>query len=148
MACSTQKNTLVNRSYHELTAYYNVYFNGNEALKAGLLKVENQIEEDYTQLLPIYKESLPQVGELVSSDMDIAVEKGTKLIKFHSITKPPKSKAGSGKKRKPVKPEYNRFVDDAYLLMGRAFLYKKDYFRANGTFSLIIKNYKDDPVKF
>lgn len=147
-SCSTQKNTLVSRSYHELTSYYNVYFNGNEALKAGLLKVETQIEEDFTHTLPLYKESLPQVGDLVSSDMDRAIEKGTKLIKFHSITKPPKSKPGSRRTKKQIKNEYNCFVDDAYLLMGRAYLYKKDYFRAHATFSLIIRNYKDDPVKY
>ena len=34
--CSTKKNTAMRRAYHNLTAYYNAYFNGNEALKRRL----------------------------------------------------------------------------------------------------------------
>jgi tetratricopeptide (TPR) repeat protein len=126
-----------------------VYFNGNEAMKAGLLKIETQIEEDYTKILPIFKESLPNTEKLVTSDMTTSVEKGVKLIKFHSITNPPKSKKKSGSRKKTaIKPEYNRWVDDAYIMMGRAYLYKKEYIMAISTFQLIIRKYKDDPVRF
>jgi len=148
-SCSVEKNTFVNRNYHNLTAHYNVYFNGNEAMKAGLLKIETQVEEDYTKILPVYKESLPKTEALVSSDMTTAIEKGTKLIKLHSITKPPKKKSKSGRyKKSEIKSEYNRWVDDAYLMMGRAYLYKKEYIMATSTFQLIIRKYKNDPVRF
>jgi len=149
VSCSVEKNTLVNRSFHNLTAHYNVYFNGNEAMKAGLLKIETQVEEDYTKTLPIFKESLPNTEKLVTSEMTTAVEKGIKLIKFHSMTKPPKSKKKSGSRKKvEIKSEYNRWVDDAYIMMGRAYLYKKEYIMAISTFQLIIRKYKDDPVRF
>ena len=80
LSCSTEKNTFVNRNFHNLTAHYNVYFNGNEAMKSGLYKIETQIEEDYTKVLPIFKESLPGTEKTVIGDMSIAIEKGTKLI--------------------------------------------------------------------
>ena len=32
-SCTTKKNTVVTRSYHNLTAHYNVYFNANEVYK-------------------------------------------------------------------------------------------------------------------
>ena len=99
-SCSVEKNTFVNRNYHNLTAHYNVYFNGNEAMKAGLLKIETQVEEDYTKILPVYKESLPKTEALVSSDMTTAIEKGTKLIKLHSITKTHKKKSKSDRYKK------------------------------------------------
>ena len=33
ISCSTKKKTYVNRKYHDITAKYNGYFNGNESLK-------------------------------------------------------------------------------------------------------------------
>lgn len=141
---------MVNRGYHNMTAHYNVYFNGNEAMKEGLTKIETQLVEDYTKILPIYKESLPGTETMVTSNMNTAIEKATKLIKMHSITKQPESnrKKKNARKRKPVKPEYNKWVDKAYIMMGRAYLYQKDYIRAASTFTLIIRRFKDEPVKY
>ena len=150
LACSTEKNTLVNRSYHNLTAYYNIYFNGNESLEEGLNKIETRIEEDYTKILPIFKESLPETESLVMGDMERAIDKATKLIKMRSITAPPESnrRQQDPRKRKPVKPEYNRHVPDAYIMMGRAYLYQKNYFLASNTFSMIIRRYNTFPIKY
>ncbi len=149
-SCSTEKNTMLTRGYHSLTSYYNIYFNGNESLKEGLYKIDNQVEEDYTKILPIFKESMSETETLVGADMDRAIEKATKLIKMHSITAPPESnrKQKNPRKRKPIKEDYNRVVDDAYLLMGRAYLYKKEYFLAANTFSLLIRKFKDEPIKY
>lgn len=148
-ACSTEKNTFVNRNYHNLTAHYNVYFNGDEAMKAGLFKIETRVEEDYTKTLPVFKESLPGTETVVNSDMNVAIEKGTKLIKLHSITKPPvRDRNKDVRKRKPVKPEYNKWVDDAYIMMGKAYLYQKNYIMAASTFTHIIRRFKDEPVKY
>ena len=33
--CSTKKNTLTRRMYHNLTSHYNIYFNGDMAIKDG-----------------------------------------------------------------------------------------------------------------
>ena len=33
LACSTEKNTLVNREFHNIHAKYNGYFNANEIIK-------------------------------------------------------------------------------------------------------------------
>ncbi|MBN2261741.1 MAG: tetratricopeptide repeat protein [Prolixibacteraceae bacterium] len=149
VSCSTEKNTFVNRNFHNLTAHYNVYFNGNEAMKGGLYKIETQMEEDYTKTLPIFKESLPKTNEMVKGDMDIAIEKGIKLIKYHSITSPPKSNKNKNvRKRKPVKPEYNKWVDDAYMMIGKAYMYQKEYIMAASTFTQVIRRYKDEPVKY
>lgn len=150
VSCSTQKNTTMTRGFHNLTAHYNVYFNGNEAMKYGLLKIEEEYEEDYTRILPIFKESLPGTESVVSSDMNTAVDKATKLIRLHSITAPPESnrKQRNARKRKPVKAEYNNWVDDAFVMMGRAYLYKKEYLMAASTFTQMIRKYKDEPEKY
>lgn len=150
LSCSTQKNTFVNRNFHNLNSHYNVYFNGNEAMKMGLAKIDTRVEEDFTKILPVFKESLPGTETMVLSDMNTAIEKGLKLIKLHSITKPPEAnrKQNNSRKRKPVKPEYNKWVDDAYMMIGEAYLFQKDYIRASSTFTQIIRKYKDEPVKY
>lgn len=150
LACSTEKNTFVNRNFHNLNAHYNVYFNGYEAMKMGLEKIETKVEEDYTKILPVFKESLPETESQVMGDMNTAIEKATKLIKRHSITAAPEKnrKQQNTRKRKAVKPEYNKWVDDAYLMMGRAYLYQKDYIRAASVFTQMIRIYKNDPVQY
>ena len=136
------------RGYHNLTAHYNVYFNGNEAMKMGIQKIDKEVQEDYTKILPVFKESLPKTEEKVSGDMTTAIEKGTKLIKFHSITTPPKKSKSKSKKKTAPKSEYNNWVDDAYMMIGKGYYYKKDFVMASSTFQQIIRKYKNEPEKY
>ena len=39
-SCSTKKKSWVHRQYHNTTAKYNGYFNGNERIKEGVKKVK------------------------------------------------------------------------------------------------------------
>jgi tetratricopeptide (TPR) repeat protein len=119
-------------------------------MNLGLEKIETQIEEDYTKILPVFKESMPETETLVMGDMERSIDKATKLIKIHSITNPPEKqrRQQNPRKRKPIKPEYNKIVDDAYIMMGRAYLYQKNYFLASNTFSLVIRRFKDEPAKY
>nr|MBP8947058.1 hypothetical protein [Bacteroidales bacterium] len=41
-ACSTKKNTFTSRTYHNLTAHFNAYFNGKEALKQAFTLINDQ----------------------------------------------------------------------------------------------------------
>jgi hypothetical protein len=91
--CSTKKNTFASRAYHKVTSKYNIYFNANESFKAGQNRVETAIEDDFTRLLPVYKESDPAVSNMVKSDMDNAIIKASKLIEIHSITEKPKRRS-------------------------------------------------------
>ena len=50
-SCSTEKNTALSRSYHNLTSHYNVYFNGREAYKQGIFRLENSHIENYNKIL-------------------------------------------------------------------------------------------------
>ena len=49
--CSTRKNTAGTRFYHALTTRYNVYFNGNEAYKAGLQAQQQGNKDNYMEML-------------------------------------------------------------------------------------------------
>lgn len=142
--CSTEKNTRASRTFHNVTSKYNIYFNANESVKAGLETVNNRIEDDFTRILPVYKESDPAVARLVKSDMDYAVVKCSKLVEIHSITKKPKRKRGGGSRKYQQfasQEEFNKYIDDSYLLMGKAYFYEQNYFAAIDNFSYVVRKY-------
>ncbi|MEA3443835.1 MAG: tetratricopeptide repeat protein [Bacteroidota bacterium] len=150
-SCSTEKNTGISRTYHNITSHYNVYFNGNEAFKQGVLRLDNSFVENYNAILPIFKYGDETAAKMIYPDMDKAIKKCSKLIKIHSITSKPKRKKGrkSKKERKfYAKNEYNKWIDDAYLLMGKSHFYKHDFFSALESFEYMIKEYQDEPATF
>ena len=111
-SCSTKKKSWVNRQYHNTTAKYNGYFNGNESLKKGLRKIHSKHQDDYTSILPVYKEvNLKNAN--TQSYMDKAIKKGSVVIQRHSM--------------KIRGREYCKWIDDSYLLVGKAYFYKGDF---------------------
>jgi tetratricopeptide (TPR) repeat protein len=143
-SCSTQKNTRVSRGYHNLTARYNVYFNGNESFKSGERAVREAIEDDYLAVLPLFEYSNREAASRATSDMERAMQKGMLLIKKHSITKKPKRRpSGTNDPYYEFynRQEFNRWVDDAYLLIGKSHFYKGDFDQAIQTFDQIIRDF-------
>ncbi len=148
--CSVKKNTLPSRTYHNISAYYNVYFNARESLKAGLNRINQTIPDDYTHTLPIFKCTLPEAGKMATSEMDLVITKCNKLILLHSITKSPQRKPNNSDQYKKFasKGEYNAWVDNSYILMGRASYYKHDYHRAIENFNYVIRKFADKPTRY
>ncbi len=143
--CSTKKNTLASRTYHNVTSKYNIYFNAYESFKAGAERVENNIEDDFTRLLSIYKVSSPSVANMVQSDMDNAILKASKLIEIHSITTKPKRRRQRTRKYQEFasKDEFNRWIDRSYLLIGKSYFYQHNFLSAINNFSYILRMYPD-----
>ncbi len=75
-----------------MTARYNIYFNGYESFKAGVLKVNNGYRDDYAELLKVFEYSDPSTASLCASDMERAIQKASKLISLKSITAKPEVK--------------------------------------------------------
>lgn len=147
--CSTQKNTAVTRTYHNVTANYNVYFNARESVREGLRRMEEFGVEDYTRMLRLFPETNPQAVQAAASEMEYAVQKCLKLIAFHSITARPNRKPNDSEKYKEFasKSEYNKWVDDTYLLMGQASYYLQDFHKAEESFNYILHNFYKETTK-
>ncbi len=147
--CSTEKNTRVSRAFHNVTSHYNIYFNGEEALKNGERNIDERIENDYTRLLPVYKSSDPSAGQMVKSDMETAVLKSSKLIEIHSITKKPKRQKRRTRRYQEFasQEEFNKWIDDAYLLMGKAYFYEQNYLSAIDNLSYVIRKFPDSDTR-
>jgi len=149
-ACTTEKNTAVSRAYHNLTAHYNVYFNGKESLKSGVEKIDRSVEDDYTKVLPIFKSSNPTTAKAAISETDNAIVKASKLIQSHSITKKPKRRKNRSKSyvNFASRDEFNNWVDDAYVLMGQAYFYQHNYSAAAENFSYVVRRFDKDPSRY
>jgi len=151
-SCSTKKNTALTRSYHNLTAYYNVYFNAKDAYKSGVKKVDDGYKDNYSLILPVFKFSNNEAVRVAYGDMNRVIEKGSKCIRKHSIRVKPERKA-----KKSNDPKYKEFydqkefikwIDDSYLLIGKAHFYKHDFYPAIETFNYIVKEYSEKPIKY
>ncbi len=149
--CSTKKNTGLTRFYHGLTTKYNILFNGTESYKEGLKTYEDSYTDDYSKILPVFIYGNEQLASSVKPGMDRTIEKSTKSIKLHSITsKPDQGKGAMSQKEKDFynKNEYNAYIDDSYLIMGKAFFYQADYGSAIRVFDYIIKQFDDEKAKY
>ena len=148
--CSVEKNTPATRAYHNLTAHYNVYFNGKESLKTGVGRINQSQEDDYTRILPIFKSSNPGTSQTATSEMEYAIQKASKLIKVHSITKNPKRRKNRTEryKRLAAREEYNKWVDDAYLLMGQAYFYMHNFNSAIENFSYVTRKFSEETTRY
>jgi len=132
-ACSTKKNTWTRRAYHNLTAHYNVYWNGMDLMRQGIKDYDAQMKDNFSLVLPVYNFG-DKTGNKAANFSDNAIKKASKTIQKHSMFFNHK--------------EYCKWIDDAYMLIGKAYFYKKDYGMARRTFEFVIKTYNDNDIKY
>ncbi|MDV6167710.1 gliding motility protein [Flavobacterium sp. DG1-102-2] len=53
IACSTKKDSFVNRNFHAVNTEYNVLYNGNIALNAGLTELSATYQDNFWDVLPV-----------------------------------------------------------------------------------------------
>ncbi len=136
-ACSTEKNTLINRSFHGLNAHYNGYFNANELIRQSMESYRNSAKEDYYSILPI--DLVPNEEEVLGMypAIDTAISKCTKVIRDHSMP--------SNDRPARKKEEHNRWIDENWITVGIASYYRRDYDGAMKNFKFIRKFFENDP---
>lgn len=114
--------------------------------------VDESFRDDYSRVLPVFKYGDPDVASSISGEMDIAIRKSSKMIAFHSIKAKPKTKKGkkltAQQKEFFNKNEYNKWVDDGYLLVGKSHVYRQDYPNAIQTFNFIIREFPKEPAQY
>lgn len=136
-ACSTEKNTFINRKFHGMNAHYNGYFNANELLRQSMETYRASLQEDYYEILPI--DPVPSESDVTGMypAIDTAIAKCVKVITDHSMP--------GNDKPSMKKEEHNRWIDENWTTVGVAFYYRRDYDDAMKNFSFIKKFYKNDP---
>ena len=136
VGCSTKKNTAINRFYHKTNSKFNPLFNGEEALRYGLLDITLNHDDNYWLRLYVDPYILPVAYE--SEDVktneffDRAQDKAILTVQKHSMLI-------KGAQR-------NNQIARAYLLLGKARYYNGKYLQAIEAFTYLLKNMSKDDL--
>lgn len=133
-ACSTKKNNFFTRNYHNLTSYYNVYWNGVEALKEVETVIKEKVTENYYEVLPVLKTGSERDTSLTSQYTNRVIEKAMIAVKKHSIIE------------RGV--EYVKFIDDAYLLMAQGLFFQRNFSHARMVLNMVMSDFAKNPERF
>ncbi|MDE7347736.1 MAG: tetratricopeptide repeat protein [Muribaculaceae bacterium] len=143
-ACGTKKNTAVSRNWQAFSTRYNVYFNGSEHYKETLKTMEDGYEDDFTRMLLTHPadaradETMPKP----KGDFKRTIEKMQKAIQLHSIKKKPAKKSGSAKEKAfRARDEFNPFLHNAWLMLGKGQYFNGDFMGAAATFMYISRHF-------
>ena len=128
VSCSTRKDRAVNRAYHQTTTKFNVLFNGQEAIAAGVEAEVASHQPNFWEQLPI--DPFPLVDLFTLSPKENAnfsrgEEKAVIAVQKHSMQ--------FGNEQR------NQQIDESYLLLGKARYYNGRYLQALDAFNYIIE---------
>lgn len=117
----------LSRQWHNTTAHYNTYFNAREKWNETYNAVREGYKNDFRTFLEPYNYGTAEGLKGNQGAMDEVIKKVSTMIDKH-----PRS----------------RWVDDAYLLLGKAWFLKGDFFAASEIFQHVNSSYKDPKIRF
>lgn len=136
--CSNKKDGTAYRVYHNMTAHYNGYFNADELVTKGEKTLRTSHKDDYDKILPVFIYGTEEQAKATFPDMEKAIAKCEKVINKHTI------KDDSKKNKK--KPELNKWIDENYMVVGRAHFYKRNYYKAADIFQYVNRKFKKPEI--
>ena len=116
--------TRAKKAYNDLTHKYNAYFNADLKMQEVIKTLEKQHQENYNQVLPMYRFLAVEGATSAAADLDIIIKKSGVAISLHRMS---------------------HWTDDSYLLIGQSQFLKGEFQNAEGTFKYIISEL--DPEK-
>ncbi len=126
-ACTVRKSqddpSFLQKIYHNTTAKYNGYFNADLLMQESLAALEQEYTEDYDTLIPVYPYMANPNVENQFNTLDKVIEKVTTVSALH---------------------RQSHWLDDNYLMLGKAQFLKKNYREAGAAFQYLVNNF--DPV--
>lgn len=149
-SCSIKKNTMWTRFYHNLTSRYNVLFNGEKAFDESYSNGLDNLKESYFLQIPLDPVSYDITDQNGGNgNYSEAIKKGRKAIEEHSLrAKPAKSdnwKKDPKERQWQQQIEYNSYIYNAWILIGKSQFYSGDMLGALSTFSFMDRLYKSQP---
>lgn len=122
----SSKDNWLSRSYHDVTARDNGYFNARLLMKQNEELIWSGQQDNFEEVLPIFKTGDQQTVQSMGPSFDEIIKKTSIAIQLH-----PKSK----------------WVDDSYFLIGQANYYKRNFEEALTAHQYIISKYSDPTKK-
>ena len=121
-----------------MTAKYNGYFNANELLTMSVNSYEKNRKEDFYDWLKIQPAPSEEESKSMYAAIDTAVVKCAKVIRNHSMP------SADG----PKEAEYNAWIDENWLTIGKAYYYRRDFEKALKNFQFVKRFFQKDPSKY
>lgn len=127
-ACSSHKDTAGSRAMQNLTSRYNYIYNANVILTTHQQELAEGYADNYDEVLPVYispeKYDIFNIQTAASlPDMDAIIKKAQVIL---------------------LEKSYGNYVDEAYMLLGKANFYKANYFNAVEYFDYTIKTFPNN----
>jgi len=113
-----------------MVSRYNGYFNAKEIFKTNKNRVAEEHKDDFSEIIPLFIYPNEEQSKSMYPDMDKIVEKTSTVIDRHSMFF--------------KKKEFNKWIDDSYMLMGKARFYKQEYFVGEEVFEYVAKAFKKE----
>lgn len=139
--CSTERDGFSYRTYHNTTTRFNGLFYAKESMREAQIKLTEEHEEDWDKILPLFIMGSEEAQATIFPEMERIIEKTQKVIAKHNM-EPPKRQ-----KKDLKRPELNKWMDDSYLLLGQAYYYKSEEFRAEEFIKFAVKKYKSPQMQ-
>lgn len=115
-----KKFTLPRRLFQGMITHYNYYYNAQKKIEGIVQKAKAGHRDDYTELLPFYNYSTLQTSA-DSVELDSILYKATAGIVLHDLR--------------------NSYIDNLYLLIGKAYFYWEKFDSAHRIFQFINYNF-------
>ena len=115
-----KKYTLGRRAYQNTVSQFNFLFNAQEELNNNILKARNDFADDYTSLLNFYDYDLSTISKF---SIDSIIYRCNANIVLHDLR--------------------SNWVDDAYLLLAKAYLFHKNFDTAGSILQFINFSFDD-----
>lgn len=143
-SCGTKKNTPLSRNWQAFNTRYNVYFNGDEHYKETLKAMEDAYEDDFTRMLLTHPADAigDETRTQPTGSFNRTIEKMQKAIQLHSIKKKPAKRAKTAKEKAfRAREEFNPFLHNAWLMLGKGQYFNGDFMGAAATFMYITRHF-------
>lgn len=129
----------MHRGWHNMTARFNGYFYSNENIKETVKKIEKVHKDDFSKIIPLFIYTNNNNSKTFYSDCDKTIKKSSVVIQRHTITE---------RKSKKEIPNACKWIDENYVLIGKAHFYKRDLFSALEAFEYVSKIYPNPEAKY
>jgi tetratricopeptide (TPR) repeat protein len=125
-SCSVEKNTWTSKAYHNTTSHYNGYWYAREEINKIEATIRKNQVDDYNRVLRLF----PTFDSTMSKSFEKEL---TECIKMASLA--------------IQRHQNSKWIDDSYILVGKARLYEMDWGNAIQTFKYTNKIAKDKNTK-
>ncbi len=139
-SCSTEKDGLTYRAFHNTTARYNGYFYAGESMREAKEILHEEHQDDYDVVLPVFVYGNEEVAQAIYPQMERIIEKTSRVIEKHDMNPPKRGK------KKMKRPELNKWIDNNWMLLGQSYFYKRNYFKAEEIFRFVARKYEDENI--